>query len=299
MVDLEERDIVRHSHRRLLNAIIGYCRTTDCLHHYIVRYFADPDSVGVDGTDDGGVAAKKADGTFSDCKHKENCGNCFNCESTFETIDVSDVARAVSRCVHDIHQSFGMGKIVSVLRGSKAQDLLARGFDRVPSYAALHDVPDARIRDVINQMVTDGYLTVSEGRLPVVGFGPRAAQTVQPDFHYEIKRVQRKTSVEQSSGSYDVDAENGSVSHTGKASRDEVEFNEDDEALFQKFRELRRTIAQEIGKPPYIVFSDKTLHDMARIKPVTDAQFLAVNGVGENKLHLYGPRFMEVVRSNQ
>jgi ATP-dependent DNA helicase RecQ len=299
----EERDIVRHSHRRLLNAMIGYCRTTDCLHRYIVRYFADPDSVGVDDTDDGGVAAEQAEEAFSDGKHKENCGNCSNCESTFETIDVSDVARAVSRCVHDIHQSFGMGKIVSVLRGSKAQDLLVRGLDRVPSYAALHDVPDARIRDVINQMVTDGYLSVSEGRLPVVGFGPRAAQTVRPDFHYEIKRVHRKPMVEQSSGSsfgsYDADVENAAASRTGKVSRDEVEFNENDEALFQKFRELRRTIAQEIGKPPYIVFSDKTLRDMARIKPVTDAQFLAVNGVGENKLHLYGPRFMEVVRSNQ
>lgn len=295
----EERDIIRHSHRRLLNAMIGYCRTADCLHRYIVRYFANPDSVGADGAEDGAVTAEKTEEAFADGKRKKNCGNCSNCESTFETIDVSDVARAVSRCVHDIHQSFGMGKIVSVLRGSRAQDLLARGLDRVSSYAALHDVPDARIRDVVNQMVTDGYLSVSEGRLPVVGFGPRAAQTVRPDFHYEIKRVQRKTSVGQSFGSYDADAENGAVSRTGKASRDEIEFNEYDEVLFQKFRELRRTIAQEIGKPPYIVFSDKTLRDMACIKPVTDAQFLAVNGVGENKLHLYGPRFMEVVRSNQ
>lgn len=299
----EERDIIRHSHRRLLNAMIGYCRTADCLHRYIVRYFADPDSVGVDGADDGGMAGEQAEATRPDGDRKDNCGNCSNCESIFETIDVSEVARAVSRCVHDIHQSFGIGKIVSVLRGSKAQDLLSRGLDRVPSYAALHDVPDARIRDVVNQMVTDGYLFVSEGRLPVVGFGPRAAQTVRPDFHYEIKRVQRKTSVGQSSGSplgsYDADDRNEVSSFAEKATPDEVEFDESNEALFQKFRELRRTIAQEIGKPPYIVFSDKTLRDMARIKPVTDAQFLAVNGVGENKLHLYGPRFMEVVRSNQ
>lgn len=71
--------------------------------------------------------------------------------------------------------------------------------------------------------------------------------------------------------------------------------DDDEEALFQRLRELRRDIAQEIGKPPYIVFSDRTLRDMARIRPVTDAQFLAVNGVGESKLRQYGRRFMEAV----
>ncbi|WEV68020.1 DNA helicase RecQ [Bifidobacterium sp. ESL0769] len=288
----EEQEVVRQSHRRLLNAMIGYCRTTECLHRYIMRYFADPNGVG--SAENGQEQDEPTDGEV----HK--CGNCANCESTFETIDVSDVARAVSRCVHDINQSFGMGKIVSVLRGSKAQDLINRHLDRVPSYGALHDVPDARIRDVINQMATDGYLFVSEGRLPIVRFGVRAGETVNPDFHYEIKRIQRKKPVVSSGaafGSYDADASGGDAARTNNGAYGDYEPTEEDEALFQKFRELRRTIAQEIGKPPYIVFSDKTLRDMARIKPVTDAQFLAVNGVGENKLHLYGPRFMDVVRA--
>ncbi|WEV47340.1 DNA helicase RecQ [Bifidobacterium sp. ESL0690] len=285
----EEQEIVRQSHRRLLNAMIGYCRTTECLHRYIMRYFADPN--GVNPTENSQPQEDPTNGEIY------KCGNCANCESTFETIDVSDVARAVSRCVHDINQSFGMGKIVSVLRGSKAQDLINRHLDRVPSYGALHDVPDARIRDVINQMATDGYLFVSEGRLPIVRFGARAGETVKPDFHYEIKRIQRKKPVGATSGSafgsYDADSD----MRAGVSSAGDYEVTDEDEALFQKFRELRRTIAQEIGKPPYIVFSDKTLRDMARIKPVTDAQFLAVNGVGENKLHLYGPRFMDVVRA--
>lgn len=321
----EEQEIVRQSHRRLLNAMIGYCRTTECLHRYIMRYFADPGSVdsanstGTEGRErvdancgriDSGIAA--SDGTTLENSQKQDvqtdsesfkCGNCANCESTFETIDVSDVARSVSRCVHDLNQSFGMGKIVSVLRGSKAQDLISRRLDQVPSYGALHDVPDARIRDVINQMATDGYLFISEGRLPVVRFGARAAETVSPDFHYEIKRIARKKASLASSGaafgSYDADDTANGAGGSGFAtgSFSDYEPTEEDEALFQKFRELRRTIAQEIGKPPYIVFSDKTLRDMARIKPVTDAQFLAVNGVGDNKLRLYGPRFMDVVRS--
>ena len=71
-----------------------------------------------------------------------------------------------------------------------------------------------------------------------------------------------------------------------------------DEALFQKLRALRLDIARELGKPPYIVFSDKTLRDMVRVKPITDDQFLAVNGVGESKLKQYGERFMAAIRED-
>ena len=65
--------------------------------------------------------------------------------------------------------------------------------------------------------------------------------------------------------------------------------------MFERLRAVRREIAQELGKPPYIVFSDRTLRDMTRISPVTDAQFLSVNGVGERKLAQYGRRFMDAI----
>ena len=68
-----------------------------------------------------------------------------------------------------------------------------------------------------------------------------------------------------------------------------------DEELFQKLRDLRTVIAREIGKPPYIVFSDKALRDMCRLRPTDDAAFLAVNGVGQHKLEQYGTRFMKAI----
>ena len=71
---------------------------------------------------------------------------------------------------------------------------------------------------------------------------------------------------------------------------------DEDEELFAKLRALRLDIARELGKPPYIVFSDKTLRDMVRIRPVTGEQFSQVNGVGALKLETYGERFMEVIR---
>ena len=73
--------------------------------------------------------------------------------------------------------------------------------------------------------------------------------------------------------------------------------DDEDEALFQRLRALRLDIARELGKPPYIVFSDKALRGMARLKPVTDEEFLEVDGVGERKLEQYGERFMDVIRA--
>ncbi len=263
----EEQEAVRASKRRLLDAMVGYCRTTDCLHAYMTRYFGET----------AGAAAK----TDGKC-----VGGCANCEHTFETIDVTDIARAISRCVHDVNQHVGSGKIVKVLRGSKAQDLSYLNPESLLSFGMLDEVPEARIRDVLSQMATDGFLTIAEGRLPIVGFGPRAAETVAPEFHYDIKKIKRADARARRTPDVSTPAVGSYVPDDG------------DEALFQKLRALRLDIARELGKPPYIVFSDKTLRDMVRVKPITDDQFLAINGVGESKLKQYGERFMAAIRED-
>ena len=108
-------------------------------------------------------------------------GGCANCEHTFETIDVTDIARAISRCVHDVNQHVGSGKIVKVLRGSKAQDLSYLNPESLPSFGMLDEVPEAPIRDVLSQMATDGFLTIAEGRLPIVGFDPVRRKRSHPN----------------------------------------------------------------------------------------------------------------------
>ena len=282
----EERETVRMSKRRLLDGMIGYCRTTDCLHVYMTRYFGEN---------------TPRTGTCT--------GGCTNCDSTFETLDVTDIARSISRCVHDamydyddqgrptcgpVRQGLGSGKIVAILRGSKAKDLIARHLDRCPSYGRLHDAPEARIRDVLSQMATDGFLSIAEGRLPIVGFGQRAAETVAPEFRYEIKRVERKAAGAGTGMTSRTDSSSKSAASDGPALGSYAPDDEN-ETLFQKLRELRLSIARENSLPPYMVFNDRTLRDMARLRPITDAQFLAVNGVGDSKLAKYGKRFMKAI----
>ena len=282
----EERETVRMSKRRLLDGMIGYCRTTDCLHVYMTRYFGEN---------------TPRTGTCT--------GGCTNCDSTFETLDVTDIARSISRCVHDamydyddqgrptcgpVRQGLGSGKIVAILRGSKAKDLIARHLDRCPSYGRLHDAPEARIRDVLSQMATDGFLSIAEGRLPIVGFGQRAAETVAPEFRYEIKRVERKAAGAGTGVTSRTDSSSKSAASDGPA-LGLYAPDDENETLFQKLRELRLSIARENSLPPYMVFNDRTLRDMARLRPITDAQFLAINGVGDSKLAKYGKRFMEAI----
>ena len=240
----EERETVRMSKRRLLDGMIGYCRTTDCLHVYMTRYFGE---------------STPRTGTCT--------GGCTNCDSTFETLDVTDIARSISRCVHDamydyddqgrptcgpVRQGLGSGKIVAILRGSKAKDLIARHLDRCPSYGRLHDAPEARIRDVLSQMATDGFLSIAEGRLPIVGFGQRAAETVAPEFRYEIKRVERKAAGAGTGVTSRTDSSSKSAASDGPALGSYAPDDEN-ETLFQKLRELRLSIARENSLPPYMV----------------------------------------------
>ncbi|MBW3088493.1 DNA helicase RecQ [Bifidobacterium sp. 82T24] len=276
----EEADVNRNRRRVLLDAMVGYCRTTECLHKYITAYFGETDDV--------------------------PCSGCSNCDSEFETIDVTDIAVAVSRCVHDVQvllgpdgngrpRNLGAGKLTQILRGSDAQEMHDwRHLDTAYTYGKLRDVPAARIRDVIAQMTSDGYLRVEDGKYQTVTFGPRAGETVRQDFHMVIKQVERPAAA--SSGGYGEGSAFGALGTSRKARAVPDELSGTDAELFERLRDLRTEIAREIGKPPYIVFSDKSLRSMCELKPTDDETFLEVNGVGQHKLELYGERFLPVIR---
>ncbi|KFI59557.1 ATP-dependent DNA helicase RecQ [Bifidobacterium gallicum DSM 20093 = LMG 11596] len=266
----EEMDVVHTAKRHLLDTMIGYCRTVTCLHRYITAYFGENSIIADEGT--------------QACQ-----GGCVNCDGDVHSSDVSAIARAISRCVHDVGQRVGSGKIVRILRGSQAQDIVQMGAQSLPTFAMLADKPEAMIRDVLNQMASDGYLTITDGRLPIVMFGPKAAQTVAPDFHYVMKttRVVRKAAPSANA------PEHMPAQHTAVFG---VQGTGDD-GLFEVLRQLRLRIARRLGKPPYIVFSDKTLHDMAHRRPDSPDAMLEVSGVGAAKLERYGDEFLEAIRT--
>jgi ATP-dependent DNA helicase RecQ len=268
---IAQQEALIASKRAQLNAMAGYCRTTQCLRAVILRYFGEtPDS--------------------------EHCGNCLNCEGTFETIDMTQVAICVMRGVfyttRNGGHSVGKSKLADMLHGSKSAAMASSGLSANKMYGSLSSMPLAGIKDLITQMASEGFLVIAEGRFPVVLFGPRMEETTHREFRYLVKRE----------ASRNLGAGAGKVADYGAGSRGDAtakpSFDSTDGAeLFEELRRVRTQIAREEGRPPYMVFNDRTLRQMVRDKPTTPEAFLAISGVGERKLEAYGERFMQAIAS--
>ena len=252
--------------RRMLDWMLGYCRTTGCLRAYILKYFGEE------------FAGRAVQGEQADAP---GCGNCSNCLGDFETIDVTDVAKACVRCVLELHGSFGKSMIADIVRGSKAKRLLDGGLDRLSCYGTVNDSADL-VKDVIELLAAEGLLGISDGTYPVVEAGPRVLEAEADGFVFSMKKIKRERP-------------------SGSAGRDPLRApafgssGSGDAELFERLRALRKRLADEQGIPPYVVFSDKTLHDMCARMPRNDDEFLMVNGVGERKLERYGSLFLDEI----
>ena len=266
----EELDFVRASQRRLLEGMMGYCHTTSCLRGYILDYFGSEPTTGVDGAP-GYDQAPQTD------MREAGCGHCSNCKGEFEAIDVTQVARACVSCVKEMQWSYGKGMIADVVRGSKAAKLLEAGLDKLAVYDTV-DSSMSQVKEVIELLCAGGYLTISEGSYPVVGAGNRADEALDDGFMLSMKKIVKQ-------------AEEKSLS--SKRGRKNRGFaDEANPELFELLRAARKRIADAGQIPPYIVFSDATLHDMCAKMPSTPDEFLSVSGVGATKLERYGEPFL-------
>lgn len=242
---------------------------------------ADLDSVG--GTSD----AKASSGSSAGASIT-HCGNCSNCSGDFEAVDVTELARAVMRCVQELRGRFGKGVVCDVLRGSKSAKVLELGLDSCKTYGSV-DASAAQLKEVIELLAVGSYLLITEGSYPTVGFGPRVREVADDGFSLKMKRVVRKRDRLLGAGS-------GANTHRGSFGASGTGVPDDPE-LFERLRVLRKRIADRMGKPPYVVFSDAALRDMCARLPRTDEEFLEVSGVGATKLTRYGDDFLAEINA--
>lgn len=212
-------------------------------------------------------------------KPKKPCGDCGNCLHTFETLDMTDAAKQIINCVYESRQRFGKTIIIDTVAGAKTARLAEIGAVNYKSYGVLASTNKKLIRRLVEQMVAEGYLRV--GDYQVVKLGNFQAlkdpeTTVMVKITDDDKLPQR--------------AEKPKKKTNGKDALTAAGFK-----LFDKFRKLRLQIAREENMPPYIIFSDKTLIDMAVKMPRSKSEMLEVSGVGENKYGKYGERFLRVI----
>ena len=318
----EEAEVVRASRRRMLESMVGYCHTTGCLRAYILRYFGEgghdealPSQGGatevapyggagagganlLDGaacapdSRDGHAACDptlRRGGSWSALPTEENSASssakrcCSNCDGEFEAVDVTAEARAIMRCVQALRGRFGKTTVVDVLRGADTENLRQWGLVNLPVYGT-SEARRALLMEVVELLAADGYLAITEGKFPLVGFGPRYREAAEPDFALRIKQTPK--------------VRKGSAAKLPKAARaGAADLTEADAELFERLRALRLRLAQEAAVPPYVIFHDATLAAMAAGRPATEEELLALPGVGEKKLATYGKAFLEEIAS--
>lgn len=277
-VELDEgqREQAKRNRFRLLSQMEGYCRTTDCLRAYILRYF------GEDERDREGASPAPA--------VARGCGNCSNCLTPFEADDVTEAARAIMRFVSRHPGRFGKALIADVLHGANTERIRSLRLDSDSEYGKLAELPIARVRDTVEQLIGSGYLTVSMGQYPVIGMGDLglAALNSPEEFAFSIKRRKRgRAGSERARRAVDLLRDEAALDSKPRIG--------DDAELFERLRALRRKLAEWRDVPPYIVCSDKTLRGLCRQRPATREDLLEVSGIGERKADEFGDAFLRAI----
>ena len=204
------------------------------------------------------------------------CGTCYNCLHNFEEVDISREAKLIVRCISETGQCFGAGVIAETLCGAVTDKVRKYHMDRESTYGALRELTQAEVRERIRCLMEEGVLEASSGPYPVLRLTEKAEDVVYGTAPL-LMRSDRK--------------EQPAVRPVP------TELEGEDAELFRRLRALRAKAARFQGIPAYMVFSDKTLREMAVRRPATMAQLRAVGGVGSAKAERYGRQFLEEIQN--
>lgn len=244
---------------RLLNAMVRYCEGNHCLRHYILTYFGEHPSW-------------------------QRCEKCGNCDQETVEEDMTEQVRSICLCVDELKGRFGMTMVCDILKGSQNAKVRRYGFENNSAFGMLGNFTLSEVRDMVRQCIDDGYLDQSDGKYPVVSLTADGRQAlsgsrrivqqkvVAADLVPELPKRQQK----RRAGAIDEDALR---------------------PLFDTLRAVRLELAKDEHIPPFVIFSDATLWDMAALKPDSLDAMSQIKGVGSFKLHKYGRQFVGAIQS--
>ncbi|MGR5321958.1 ATP-dependent DNA helicase RecQ [Vibrio alfacsensis] len=207
------------------------------------------------------------------------CGNCDICLDPPKHFDATEEARKALSCVYRVNQSFGMGYVVEVLRGMQNIRVRENGHDKISTYGLGRDHSHDYWISIFRQLIHKGLLFQNITRNSTLQLTEEARPLLRGDISLELAVPRLDTAAR-------------------AAKSDKLTSNNYDKKLFAKLRKLRKSIADEDGLPPYVVFSDATLIDMAEILPTSYGEMLAVSGVGQRKLEKYADPFLDLIQEH-
>ncbi|WP_188027345.1 DNA helicase RecQ [Tolumonas osonensis] len=213
--------------------------------------------------------------------HAKPCGNCDICLDPPKTYDGTEDAQKALSCVYRVGQRFGMGHVIEVLRGAQSQRIRELGHDKLSTYGLGKDQSHEYWLSVLRQLIHKGLLVQNITRHLVLQLTEAARPVLRGEQPLELAVPRTE------------------LLSAKKLRRRELELAQgEDAALFRELRKLRKQLAEEEGIPPYVVFNDATLLELAQFKPTTDAEMLMINGVGYRKLERFGEAFLECIREH-
>lgn len=253
-LDFETICAIKEKDRELLRIMTYYCHSKECLREYILNYFGESVSGG--------------------------CGNCSSCNTAFEEVDITIEVQKILSCILRSGQRYGIKMIIDTIRGSKGKRILSNNLDKISTYGIMSGVSEKKIREIINLLVLEDYIIITNDQYPIVKLTQKASRVL-----FEGHKVNMKVSKEVKYSSEKLISK-----------RSQVMDSNIDEELFERLRVLRNTIAKMEKVPAYIVFADAALRDMCIKLPSNDEEFLEVNGVGKVKLEKYGEDFLREIK---
>jgi ATP-dependent DNA helicase RecQ len=218
--------------------------------------------------------------------YQEDCGNCDVCQAPPQYMDGTKTAQMALSAVTRLQEQVNMGLLIDILRGSGRHEILEKGYDKIKTYGVGRNIPPIEWQSYIWQMVQLGMLEIAyddKHKLKLtessreVLFNSKMVQLFRPLSIKEREEIKRKA----------VEAK------TAKNDAPRLRVRNE---LFDFLREFRRSLAMERGVPPYIIFSDATLGEIAAVVPQSEQEFRGISGIGEQKWQQFGESFLEKVQ---
>ena len=241
---------------RKLQSMIDYCFCSTCLRKYMLAYFGE-------------------------IVPWLECSNCSSCNTKGERVNVTKEAKAIFRTIIATEERYGASMISSIVRGERTDRITRAGLDALSVFGYLSDVGDKEIKGLIQQFVASGYLRSSMGKYPVLSVTAGAEEVLAG--HKEVEEIRQEVIVPSRKTKKSASISRSEVSRSGSG------------GLFEHLRQHRKQLASQLSVPPYIIFPDTVLIDLANIRPKTLGEFGNIKGVGEAKLKKYGLSFLEAI----
>lgn len=212
---------------------------------------------------------------FGEELQKDNCGSCDSCLVEKEYFDATEVAKKILSAVARTGGRFGKNYIIDILLGHKNQKVLINKHNELSVFNIVNDFSSDELGQIILELTNSGYLMKSSGQYPMLGLTKKAVEFLKTENKLELPKPK-------------VDKE---IKKTGK--KGVLEYNQE---LFEILRGLRKQLADEAGVPPFVVFGDTSLQQMAYYLPVDKNSFGTISGVGVRKLEQFGDIFIKIIK---